>query len=155
MISFQKILGPCLHSPSFSALDSKRALRGAYVEKYGLNEIYHFGNRRPLPYSNKFAFTDRCVPYLPNSYLLEYIDTPLGRTHGKISDTKLSVIIPNINYHENLFLPFILHSISSSFLCSFFFPPYIPFISIPIHALPSIVVVKKGLFRLCNIVTLS
>jgi hypothetical protein len=37
----------------------KRALRGAYVQEYGFDEIYHFGNRRPLQYSNKFAFTGR------------------------------------------------------------------------------------------------
>jgi hypothetical protein len=37
----------------------KRALRGAYVQEYGLDETYHFGNRRPLQYSNKFAFTNR------------------------------------------------------------------------------------------------
>jgi len=36
----------------------KRALRRAYVQEYGLDEIYHFG-RWPLQYSNKFAFTDR------------------------------------------------------------------------------------------------
>jgi hypothetical protein len=35
----------------------KRALREAYVQEYGLDEIYQFGRR--LQYSNKFAFTDR------------------------------------------------------------------------------------------------
>ena len=39
----------------------KRALRRAYVQEYGLDEIYHFGHQ-PLQYSNKFAFTDRYLP---------------------------------------------------------------------------------------------
>jgi hypothetical protein len=37
----------------------KSALRRAYVQEYHLDEIYHFGNRRPLQYANKFAFTNR------------------------------------------------------------------------------------------------
>lgn len=36
----------------------KRLLRRAYVEQYGVDELYRFG-RRALQYSNKFAFTDR------------------------------------------------------------------------------------------------
>jgi len=36
----------------------KQLLRRAYVEQYGMDEIYRFGGRA-LQYSNKFAFTDR------------------------------------------------------------------------------------------------
>jgi len=36
----------------------KRLLRRAYVDHYGMDEVYHFGNR-PIQYSNKFGFTDR------------------------------------------------------------------------------------------------
>lgn len=36
----------------------KQRLRRAYVEQYGMDEVYQFG-RQPIQYSNKFAFTDR------------------------------------------------------------------------------------------------
>jgi hypothetical protein len=36
----------------------KQLLRRAYVEQYGMDELYRF-SRRPLQYSHKFAFTDR------------------------------------------------------------------------------------------------